>query len=265
MAKRLTHAIPTFTWVLATLVVSLLTTGSARAQEHFTGCAFNTGGSATVVIETIINPTFFDVPLEPGDEIAAFTESGICAGVAVWVGGGTNVALTAWGDNAVTPEVDGFTHGEELAFRIWSTFFEEEGGIPPTTVQVAYDDCVNRPPPCSDTGEYIGESLTFLSELVVTAQTTGATVPDLLQPPEMTVFPNPARHLAYISLSNMLYPSIRMSLLNTLGQTLRVETLATTFGSALHSVEVDGLPAGGYFLVIDNGPSRTVKMFAVIN
>ncbi len=265
MATRLTHAKPKISWVLTTLVGALLATGSANAQEHFTSCAFNTGGSATVVIEAIIKPTFFDVPLEPGDEIAAFTESGICAGVAVWVGGGTNVALTVWGDNVVTPEVDGFVHGEAFVFRMWSTLFEIEAGIPPTIVRVAFDDCVNRPPPCSDSGEYIGESLTFLSELAFIAETTGEMAPPESQRPELLVFPNPARHRAYISASNLLYPSIRMTVFNVLGHALRVNTFAPVADSAQQSIDVNNLPSGSYFLVVENGPLRTVRKFAVIN
>lgn len=56
--------------------------------------------------------------LAPGDEIAIFTPNGeICAGVATWTG--SNIAVTAWGDDSQTPDIDGLQSGQVMAFRIW--------------------------------------------------------------------------------------------------------------------------------------------------
>ena len=155
------------TWPIPAMLLAVLFGGTLNAQEHFTDCAFNTGESATIVIEAAIEPTFFGEPFEPGDEIAVFTPSGMCAGVVMWVDDSTNIALTAWGDDPITPEVDGFVTGELLAYRIWSTSFQLEAGVPPIDVDVTYDSCDGRPPLCTESGEYERDSLTFLSELTV--------------------------------------------------------------------------------------------------
>jgi hypothetical protein len=56
--------------------------------------------------------------LSAGDQIAVFTPNEeICAGVAAWTG--SNIAITAWGDDSLTPGIDGLQSGQAMAFRIW--------------------------------------------------------------------------------------------------------------------------------------------------
>jgi len=77
-----------------------------------------TGDNATVVVTTTSRPCYSDgVPLTDGDEIGVFTSGGRCCGATVWQG--QNAAITVWGDDSQTPEVDGFKAGDTLTFRIW--------------------------------------------------------------------------------------------------------------------------------------------------
>ncbi|MDZ7291387.1 MAG: choice-of-anchor D domain-containing protein [candidate division KSB1 bacterium] len=87
------------------------------ATEHFTYRS-STGENATVVVTTACNPRYSDGGvLENGDEIGVFTSRNLCCGAVMW--DGTNKAITVWGDNSQTPEVDGFTAGDTLRFRVW--------------------------------------------------------------------------------------------------------------------------------------------------
>jgi hypothetical protein len=101
----------------------------------------NTGISHTIVIPTTANPNIGGVPLTNGDYIGVFYDSSgtlKCAGYEMWTGN-TNIAVSAFGDDAMTPGKDGFANNEvfqwkvwyhqsEAAFEAWATY-EPIGGI----------------------------------------------------------------------------------------------------------------------------------------
>ena len=91
--------------------------GETDGLSHFTNCLFRTGSNATVAVpvDTLIEG---DITLQPGDEVAIFTSDGAtCAGASVW--SGQNIAISAWGDDSKTSEIDGLTDDEEMLFRLW--------------------------------------------------------------------------------------------------------------------------------------------------
>ena len=55
-----------------------------------------------------------------GDEIAAYSENGMLVGSVTYTGAAT--ALTVWGDDATTEEVEGLLDGEEVTFELWRKF-----------------------------------------------------------------------------------------------------------------------------------------------
>ena len=74
-----------------------------------------TGANATIIIPAEIHAQFSDdSPLMPGDEIGVFNSAGVCCGATVWQG--ENTALTIWGDDARTEEIDGLNPGEACQF-----------------------------------------------------------------------------------------------------------------------------------------------------
>lgn len=87
------------------------------AQQHFTDCVHGTGHNATFIVPVAATPHINGAPLAVGDEIAAFTPDGTCAGVAVWKG--RSAALTLWGRNVLTDSYGGFSTGDSLRVRIW--------------------------------------------------------------------------------------------------------------------------------------------------
>jgi len=73
----------------------------------------NTGSNMTIGIPV----DAWEVIPEQGDEIAAYSESGLLVGSVTYTGDAT--ALTVWGDDITTDEVEGLLDGEEISFELW--------------------------------------------------------------------------------------------------------------------------------------------------
>jgi len=117
--------------LLIGLSIAMLSSAVTMAQTHFTFTS-NTGNNATVGVPTSANPNIGGTPLAPGDEIGVFTPDGLCVGAVVWEG--TNTAITVWGDNDQTPEIDGIRVGEQIYYRVWQSSTNTEF----TQVDVSY-------------------------------------------------------------------------------------------------------------------------------
>jgi hypothetical protein len=120
--------------------------------RHFESCAFATGDNATIGVKTDL-AIDGGLVLEAGDEIAIFTPDGsICAGMEPW--SGKNIAITAWGDDTITEEIDGLRSGEEMAFRIWDESENKEIAV--SEVEYSYGNGIY-----SIDGIYIVSSFTL--------------------------------------------------------------------------------------------------------
>nr|NQU92951.1 hypothetical protein [Bacteroidota bacterium] len=101
------------TWHPALLVINTLT-----SPWPFT----ITGLAHTVNVPATANPNIFGEPLEPGDWVGVFfmDEEGseVCGGAAEIDDTGAAV-VTAYGNDATTPEKDGFASGESFRWKIY--------------------------------------------------------------------------------------------------------------------------------------------------
>lgn len=93
-----------------------------KQLEYFQTARLNTGSYSTIVVsETtqVIDPYDSLFSLHELDEIGIFTPDSIsiCAGAEKW--GKHDLKLTVWGNDAQTPEFDGFNEGSPFSFRIW--------------------------------------------------------------------------------------------------------------------------------------------------
>lgn len=89
----------------------LLITVPATAQRS--SCSQNTGNNASVFVDKAGAPEIQD-----GDRLLAFSSSG-CVGEAVLNPSASEVYhLTVWGDDEITPEVDGLTAGEPIVLAL---------------------------------------------------------------------------------------------------------------------------------------------------
>ena len=99
--------------------------------HHFHDCAFRTGNNATIAItaDVTISGGF---KLEVDDEVAIFNPARtLCAGTTPW--SGKNIAITAWGDDVQTDQIDGLLAGEEMIFYIWDKSAGEEISVSEVT------------------------------------------------------------------------------------------------------------------------------------
>jgi len=107
------------------LAIALLSTGRGLAQDrdseviHFEFSA-NTGANYSVVVESVGE----GCPLLVGDEIAIF-DGDLCVGASV-VDGFWPLALVAWADDEMTPEIDGYLVDQPIEFRAWRQATNDE-------------------------------------------------------------------------------------------------------------------------------------------
>jgi hypothetical protein len=119
-------------WLSPSLLFAFFSVTS-YSQTHFRPLQ-RTGDNATIGIPGAVRPSIDSLPLANGDEVAAFTREGLCVGVTTWNDSGA--ALTVWGDDIFTPEVDGMVPGDTLCYRVWSAKAHAEF----TDVEVTYHD-----------------------------------------------------------------------------------------------------------------------------
>lgn len=102
------------------LIELLLYTTVSLCNQTLTTTHFKftkTGINATIAITTAANPNINGSPLDVGDEIGVYNSSGRCCGAIVWQN--TNTAITAYGDDPMTSEIEGFKEGELISYKIW--------------------------------------------------------------------------------------------------------------------------------------------------
>jgi hypothetical protein len=109
------HRMPSFSRSVSAVVAVVCLGNLTFAQSHFAFTS-GTGSNATVIVPTSANPNISGTPLASGDEIGAFTPSGLCVGASVW--GGSNMAITVWGAS-LSPPLPGIQSGEAMSYRIW--------------------------------------------------------------------------------------------------------------------------------------------------
>lgn len=248
-------------------VLALLLAVPAAAQTHYTDCTSNTGSDATLVFPTDAHPLFDGAPLQPGDEVAAFTPDGLCAGVVVWPENAGSVVLTLWGNNPVTEAVDGFLPNEPVAFRLWSSTTGAESAPPFGEIQVVYRTCDGLPPICRSHGLFEAGTLTLVDGLSASpggttgTESVGETAGLRLGAP----YPNPASHTAYVRLEVEQAHPLTLTVIDALGRTVRTETLApASAGSRTLEVDVRSLPAGVYFVQLSGAGQTTLRPLTVI-
>jgi len=102
---------------LVTCLIIVSLSGIVYGQENFNWTQ-NTGEYATVGILVDNTILINGKPIASGDEIGVFTPDGLCVGAMRWCGH-ANHAITVWGDNPVTEEIDGMRQNEKMYYRIW--------------------------------------------------------------------------------------------------------------------------------------------------
>ena len=230
----------------------------AASAAHFDSCTTSTGVNATLVVPADAALLIDGIPIGPGDELAVYTSDGICAGAGIW--NGENLAITVWGDDVVTAEKDGLYSGEAISFRLWDSANSVEVGGIHSSVQPAY--AADQPYYTSDgvfreNGIYVLDGINFTRSAAdhdswksvdVERQNPGD-VPLSLAPN----YPNPFNPSTTISYTLGQESNVRLSVLNVLGQTVRV-LVDGRQSPGTHAIDLDmaGMPSGLYLYRIES-------------
>jgi hypothetical protein len=123
--------------LLFTLLFTLQSTFAQEIVWPEDNSEINTGSNATYLIQAVSlegNPVLY------GYNLGAFYTNDLgvltCAGIVSWSGGQTTLAV--YGDDATTPEKDGFSEGEQITWLAYATFTQQtynvevELGVGPT-------------------------------------------------------------------------------------------------------------------------------------
>lgn len=109
---------------IVTLSGLTVTVSSGDAPVHFSPSP--SGGSREkVLVRFDVSNYNFAPQFVSGDEIAAVTASGVCAGAGVWKSD-FDLLLTVYGDDPATAAVEGFSPNEKMRFIRWDSATHEE-------------------------------------------------------------------------------------------------------------------------------------------
>jgi hypothetical protein len=115
-----------------------------------------------MILPADANLTVQGRPLMPGDQVAVFSDGGVCAGFIVWTG--ENAALTIWGDNYMTAETDGLLGGDPMHIRIRTAASGIEHSARNSRVTVTFRDDADHytaTPTFSPGGIYVVDTLSI--------------------------------------------------------------------------------------------------------
>ncbi len=244
--------------LFATLLILTLSAPAAFAQSHFTTCASRTGNSAVLLVPEDAELKINGDDLREGDEIAVFTEEGICAGAITWEN--KHAILTIWGDDSMLPDKQGFDNDEIVGFRVWQAGTATEFAAEESTVSVEFSD---TEPFLSIDGRYKDGAIMLLASLtveteVVTSVEGGNLVAELQLSGN---YPNPFSTSTTIAVSIPKSADVSIGAYNLLGQEVAsIYDGRMAAGSHTVSWDASNLPSGLYLLRLESGGAvRTTR------
>lgn len=247
-----------------TAALLLLFTGNFLIAENgltYFSYTSNTGNNATVVIPKESAIMINETPVEQYDEIGIFTPDGLCVGGIVWQPD-SSLAITVWGNNENTDEIDGIKYDEKMHFRIWQHSTNTEYG----ESDVVFND---HPNATNTEGAYRINGF-FVVDTVV-ANTALSVEPNKISnsiPERFTLhqnYPNPFNPETIIRYSVPEASDVSISVYNLLGQ--RIETLTNGFhrpGQYEVSFRSNGHASGMYIYRMEAKDFFETKKFILL-
>jgi len=169
----------------------------------------------------------------PGDVIGIFSFDGLCCGQAEITNLKSNMAITAFANDEITMDKDGFENGEPFRFKAYRPASDQQFDL-----EASFD------PALPNMGFFAAHGLSALQSLKL--QETG-----IAENPSITfeVYPNPSHGFFNISLSS--YPqNLQIQITDIRGSIIKV----LEFGGSDFQIDLSGNPKGVYFLKLyDDG------------
>lgn len=229
--------------------LALLPAPQPTHAVHFASCDAPTGAGATILLPAPEALLVAGAPLAPGDEVAAIRPDGSCAGLLVWAGEAGS--LTAWRDDPLTPEEDGFLPGEAIRFAVWRAATQQEHR---DDVQFAFESGA------PSGGAFQADALYELRALQTTHTEPQVPFAFGLEPN----FPNPVVHRTTLVYTLDRPGHVTLELFDMLGR--RLHTLAARHheaGRHTFLLEADDLPAGTYVYRLSDDERMAQRRFVI--
>ncbi len=198
-----------------------------------------TGANATILVEA--------PHCEDGIEFGVFATDGVLVGSGV-VSQGV-AALTVWGDNEHTQNVDGAAPGEVLALRAWNPQLEREIGV---SEFVAHNML---------TGSQVS-NLLYLNDAVFIAKTSVQIHTDAAQ---LQVTPNPASDIVTLSTGIEFEGVVIVSVFDNAGQmVLEMQLDGSNFVETAAELDVSRLASGVYTISVRDSISMLNSTLTIV-
>ncbi len=208
----------------------------SNTQPEFYSSIAKTGSNMTVAIPA----TIIDGLAEEGDEIAAFNSNGQLIGSAVYTA--SNIALTIWGDDSSTEEVENIATGEIFQLRLWSSSEEKE-------FTLDYD--------LNSDIEYKKDGVAIINALrkVTIAETIN-----------FSIYPNPVNNMVNVDVYSQEESSMTISIYNQLGvKVIQLEDSKLEEGQNVIQLDMTNLHNGLYHIILtdQSGGTRSARITIV--
>ena len=203
------------------------------APSFFSNYNRNTGHNGTIVI-----PEGSLEGLYINDEIGIFNRENMLAGSGVY--NGRNLAITIWGDDPTTPDIEGFNTGDKLVYKIW-----QAGSNEVILAQVDY---------ASGNNFYETDGISILKKLEVKAEKLGNAA-------NVTVYPNPFKDEVSLKFSGLQEADIEIDILDIYGKKVKETRVRINEGMNTIGLNMTELIPGVYFMVFQsNNYLHTIKV-----
>ncbi len=200
--------------------------------EAFTWTYANTGDNHTILIP---EGSFQHIQVEDGDYIGVFyklNNSYQCGGY-VEIAGTGNQAVTAWGDNSMSAEKDGFSYGEPFVFAWYDLSSQRMYYLQSDFSLVGF----------ANKGYYASNGISGLAQLGNISNELAVEI-HFLQ--NSSLYPNPCLGMVNIRLDEPPSQPIELKLFDNFGRLISCEMV----DNQMHTLNATALPAGVYFLQI---------------
>nr|NQU90497.1 T9SS type A sorting domain-containing protein [Bacteroidota bacterium] len=177
-----------------------------------------------------------------GDFIGVFNNYGLCAGYTQYNGETENLLLVAYSDDFTSDAIDGLQESENMTFRIFrpSQMLETE-------VAVQFDASMPNTGSFADMGQSM---ILKLGEGATTIQENGRS--------NISIYPNPATDIVYISLNGVDYTEATVVIYDTEGRAIINQVFN---GQA--ELNVSSLKAGIYFVKINTETMNEIMKLVI--
>lgn len=234
------------------LILSLgLLCGFETFGQHYVYTS-NTGSNASLIIPLQSQPMVGTVALQYGDEIAAYSNTGLCVGSVVWNKAST--VLVVWGDNQFTPQLDGLRSGDSICLRVWKKLEQKEHPVCHAVYALG-------------NGRYYTDAILQASSLTWDDVTGVLQTPAQL-PANFTLeepYPNPCNPAFNLTVLSDRDNTIAIALYSSTGSVILSEkSIAINKGRSTITFEAKMLPSGMYFVAVRNSSGSFYKKVMVV-